>query len=199
MRAFGGVFGRLGASAGVSSLWSVEWRPIRSDLGPDSRWQLVFSVSTRFLGARRAFPRHSGPENCAWHRENRARPRTTGDRRPATGDRQPVTGDRRPSDRQRSGTEHRPTTGDQRPAQDGRSTCRLPEDGETPTHYARHATGSGLARLGSMRILACFSGVARATKAPATPSSPTVPVIMGIGSTLPSASMWSVSRNSSGV
>src|SRR5579884_3627214 len=52
--------------------------------------------------------------------------------------------------------------------------------------------------LGSTRIFACPSGCAKASNAPATPSSPTVPVISGRGSTLPSASMCRVSRNSSG-
>ena len=52
---------------------------------------------------------------------------------------------------------------------------------------------------GSMRIFACRSGSPRAANAASTPSSPTSPVISGRGSTLPSASMCSVSRNSSGV
>ncbi len=52
---------------------------------------------------------------------------------------------------------------------------------------------------GSMRILACRSGSPRAAKAAATPSSPTVPVTMGVASTSPSASWCSASRSSSGV
>ena len=54
-------------------------------------------------------------------------------------------------------------------------------------------------RCGSMRIFAWRSGSPRSVNASATPSRPTVPVISGDGSTLPWASMCSVSRNSSGV
>ena len=43
--------------------------------------------------------------------------------------------------------------------------------------------------LGLIRILACPSGSPRASKAFSTPSSPTVPVMSGVTSTLPSASM----------
>jgi hypothetical protein len=59
--------------------------------------------------------------------------------------------------------------------------------------------GVSAALRGSIRILAWRSGLASAVKAASTPSSPTVPVISGRGSTLPSPSMWRVSRNSSGV
>jgi hypothetical protein len=51
---------------------------------------------------------------------------------------------------------------------------------------------------GSIRILACVSGWLKAANAASTPSSPTVPVTSDRGSTLPSASMCSASRNSSG-
>src|SRR6185437_7897067 len=53
--------------------------------------------------------------------------------------------------------------------------------------------------LGLIRIFACASGSPRAPKAFSTPPSPTVPVMSGVTSTLPSASMCSVSRNSIGV
>ena len=53
-------------------------------------------------------------------------------------------------------------------------------------------------RLGSTRILACLSGSARASNASATPSRPTVPVTSGLGSTVPDASICSVSWNSAG-
>ncbi len=52
---------------------------------------------------------------------------------------------------------------------------------------------------GSTRIFAWASGSASAVKAASTPSSPTVPVTSGRGSTFPSASMCSVWRNSGGV
>ena len=63
----------------------------------------------------------------------------------------------------------------------------------------RRPYGAVAALFGSMRILAWASGSPSAVKAAATPSRPTVPVISGRGSTLPSASICSVSRNSSGV
>lgn len=51
---------------------------------------------------------------------------------------------------------------------------------------------------GSMRIFACCSAWPRSSKAWATPSSPTVPVCMISGATLPAAMSWSVSWNSLG-
>ena len=51
---------------------------------------------------------------------------------------------------------------------------------------------------GSMTILACVSGMASASNAPATPSSPTMPVTRAEASMVPSASMYKVLRNSSG-
>src|SRR3954453_10280465 len=53
--------------------------------------------------------------------------------------------------------------------------------------------------LGSIRIFACLSALPSASKARSTPASPTVPVTSGGASTLPSASLCRVSRNSSGV
>ena len=53
--------------------------------------------------------------------------------------------------------------------------------------------------FGSISTLAWASGSLRASNASSTPSSPTVPVISGRGSSLPSASIIKVSRNSSGV
>ncbi len=53
--------------------------------------------------------------------------------------------------------------------------------------------------FGSIRIFACRSGLPSASNALSTPCRPTVPVMSGSTSTFPSASMWSVSRNSSGV
>ena len=51
---------------------------------------------------------------------------------------------------------------------------------------------------GSMRILACSSALPSASKAAATPSSPTTSVMSGRGSTVPSATRCRVSRNSTG-
>ena len=70
------------------------------------------------------------------------------------------------------------------------------------THQDRdvhRCAARGAHRRGSTRILACASGLPRSAKACATPSRPTVPVINGVGSTLPSASRCSDSRNSAGV
>lgn len=53
--------------------------------------------------------------------------------------------------------------------------------------------------FGSISTFAWASGSLRAAKASSTPSSPTVPVISGRGSSLPSANIIKVSRNSSGV
>ena len=51
------------------------------------------------------------------------------------------------------------------------------------------APGLVASLLGSIRILACASGSPSASKAFSTPFSPTIPVISGVTSTLPSASM----------
>ena len=61
------------------------------------------------------------------------------------------------------------------------------------------ATGPVAELAGSMMIFACFPGSASVSKAASTPGSPTVPVAIGAAFTLPSASMCSVSLNSSGV
>ena len=59
--------------------------------------------------------------------------------------------------------------------------------------------GSTTSLRGSIRILAWVSAAPSASNARSTPSRPTVPVTSGEASTLPSASMCSVSRYSSGV
>jgi hypothetical protein len=66
-------------------------------------------------------------------------------------------------------------------------------------YQRRGPSGVAASLLGSMRIFACASGSPSASNAAATPASPTVPVMSGATSTLPSASMCNVSRNSSGV
>ena len=65
----------------------------------------------------------------------------------------------------------------------------------------RHWSGAppGLQRQGSTRILVWCSGLASSANAPFTSASPTLPVISGGASTLPSASRCSERANSSGV
>ncbi len=80
------------------------------------------------------------------------------------------------------------------------TTSTTPSASSHPTTRTRpEGQGATAALAGSTRILACVSGSPRASKAVATPSSPTVPVINGEPSSLPSANMYSASRNSSGV
>ena len=59
--------------------------------------------------------------------------------------------------------------------------------------------GAAAELAGSMTIFACLPGAASASNAASTPARPTVPVAIGAAVTFPSASRWSVSRNSSGV
>ena len=62
---------------------------------------------------------------------------------------------------------------------------------------AATAGGRGHAEAGSTRIFTCSSGRPSASKAPATPDSPTVPVTIGATSTSPSAMARSAAANSS--
>jgi hypothetical protein len=81
----------------------------------------------------------------------------------------------------------------------GSRLCRsAPDPQDDIRRRIQVGTGTFASLCGSMRILACLSGWARASKAASTPPSPTVPVTIGGALNLPSASRWRVSQNSRG-